>query len=108
MLVRRVIWHVGDTKMYGFIRAAKTEEVKAGELKKIEVEHVPVEPMTDLELCPYTRHEVGHAIAIGESQAKGVDEARSIEYVLVAALKDGMINKGDVIGILKMTPVKMG
>ena len=108
MLVRRVKWRVGNTKTYSFIRAGETEELRSGEFRVIAVETIKIPSMMDLDLCPYTRHEVAHVITVGESEPKGVDEERSIEYAMVASLKDGIINKGDVIGVIKMTPVEMG
>jgi len=108
LLVKRVKWRVGNIKTYSFIRAGETEELRGGEIRVIAVETIAVPSMVDLDLCPYTRHEAAHVITVGESVPKGVDEERSIEYAMVAALKDGIINKGDVIGIIKMTPVEMG
>lgn len=108
MLVRRIRWRIGKTKTYSFITAGETEELTAGEFKRHTVERIRIPSMRDLDLCPYTRHEVAHVIAVGESEPKGVDEERSIEYAMVTALKDGIIKKGDVIGIIKMTPVEMG
>jgi len=108
MLVKRIKWRVGKSKTYSFITAGETEELRSGEIRKLAVDKIKIPSMTDLDLCPYVRHETVHVIAVGESEPKSVDEERFIEYALVAAFKDGMINKGDVIGIIKMTPVEMG
>lgn len=84
------------------IIASEDIEVKSGEIKNIEVNKIEIRPNTIVFISAYAKHQLGHALSVGEEIPMPFDSKRIVERAIFIATKDGMVKKGDIIGNLIM------
>ena len=84
------------------IIADEDVEFKAGEIKTIKIKKIELHPYTISFIDAYAKHSVGTTLSIGEDIPMPFDSERVAEYAIFAAIKDGIVKKGDIIGSIMM------
>ncbi|AEH07405.1 DUF22 domain-containing protein [Methanothermococcus okinawensis] len=82
------------------IIADEDAEFKAGEVKAIKIKKIELLPYTISIISAYAKHSIGTTLSIGEETPMPYGSKRIGEYAIFAAVKDGIVKKGDVIGNL--------
>ena len=80
------------------IIADEKVELKKGEITNIKIKNIDIEPYTLTLIDAYEKHPIGSVISIGEEISLPFDSKRRGDYGVFIAFKDGVVNKGDVIG----------
>ena len=96
----------GNGKLRGLV-AAEDVKFKAGEIKPIKIKHISIPRDHIGILASYARNKYGHVIAIGEEVPLPIEMNRSADYATFIAAIDGEIKKGDLIGTLILSELKI-
>lgn len=103
---------MGDFKYKGTgklraIVAAEDVEFKSGEIKPIKIKNMPIPPNHIGILASYARNKYGQVIAIGEDVPLPIEMNRGADYATFIAAIDGKVKKGDLIGTLILSELKI-
>jgi hypothetical protein len=93
--------------MVKMIIAAEKVKFKAGDIKPIKIKHINIPPNNIAFLASYARNTYGHVIAIGEEVPLPIEIKRSADFATFAASLDGEVKKGDLIGTLFISEIKI-
>lgn len=96
----------GNGKLKSLV-AAEDIKFKAGEIKPLKIKHVTIPPNHIGILASYARNRYGHVIAIGEEVPLPIEMNRSADYATFAAACDGKVKKGDLLGTLILSELKI-
>jgi len=89
-----------------YLISAEDKKFKSGDSKPLKIKGIKIPPNNLISLCPYARNVVGAVIAIGEEIAMPIESERSADHCLFVAGIDGEIKKGDLVGVVTLTPVE--
>ncbi len=84
------------------IIADEDVEFKAGEIKTIKIKKIGFHPYTISFIDAYAKHCIGSTLFVGEEIPMPLEVERIAEYAIFAAIKDGIVKKGDIIGSIIM------
>jgi len=86
------------------IIAAESVEVKAGGTYVVAVEPIELYPKEITLACPISRHALGMLSGLygSEGRPQPVEGRRVYSKALFTALRDGVIEKGDLLGVMNV------
>ena len=83
--------------------SAEDAEIKKGELKILEIEEIKIPPNTILDSLFIMRNALGDVIDVfSHGKPKKVEEERVFSKVLFVSVRDGKIEKGDLLSVLSL------
>lgn len=80
--------------------ACETVEIKAGQVKAINIQKICLPKKTVLMPSAYIQHKLGNMVSLGEEVPVPFEHERCLEYAIFVAVKDGKINEGELIGTI--------
>lgn len=89
-----------------YIVADEDKKFRSGEAKPVRIKHMRIPPNSLISSCPYSRHGVGHIICIEEEVPMPIEEERGADHCLFLAGRDGMVQKDDLLGVVKLFPIE--
>jgi hypothetical protein len=92
---------------YVWIIAAEDVKFESGDIKPIKIESITIPPDYVGFLDFYGRNRYGHVIAVGEKVPLTIEMERHADYATFAAAIDGEVKKGDLIGTLILSKLKI-
>lgn len=92
---------------YLWIIAAEDVKLKSGDIKPIKIESITIPPDNVGFLDFYGRNKYGHVIAMGEKVPLSIEMERHADYATFAAAIDGDVKKGDLLGTLILSKLKI-
>lgn len=98
--------YTGSSKFINVI-AAENVKFKAGDIKPIKINYITIPPNNVGFIDFYGRNKYGHVIAIGEKVPLPIEMERHADYATFAAAIDGKVKKGDLIGTLVLSALKI-
>lgn len=87
--------------------ADETVRVSKGQTVLVKIKPVEIPKDHLVSLCAYSRHPLGHAIAVVDDFPKRLEETRGIKVVAFQAWHDGVIKRGDVLGVANFVLTKL-
>lgn len=89
------------------IVANESIEVKAGQPVVIKIDPVHLNPKEITLTCPVSRHALGTLIGLYGSEGKPqpIESGRVYDKAIFLALKDGVVEDGDLLGIINAVVV---
>ncbi len=85
------------------IVADEDKTLKAGEIKTVKIKPVRLREEDVTILCPVCRHALGFVISIGSwGRPRRVEEKRELIFIAFAAIDDGEIKEGDLLGVINV------
>jgi hypothetical protein len=88
--------------------AEESAEVKMGEPVAIKIREVKIPENTILAPLSIMRHALGTTIDVIERGISKVEDEKTITHAVFLPVEDGTVEKGDIIGVLKVFFVKTG
>ncbi len=83
-------------------------EVEKGEVGRIKIRDARLSPQTIPVPLSIMRHPFGTVIDVVEDRIRKIEEARMIREVVFMPVKDGIVERGDLIGVLNNYHVSVG
>ncbi|MBA2857982.1 hypothetical protein HNP93_000683 [Methanococcus maripaludis] len=80
--------------------AAETVEIKAGEIKPINISKICLPKKTVLMPSAYIQHKLGNMVSLGEETPVPFEHERCLEYAIFVAVKEGTIKEGELVGTI--------
>ncbi|MDK2796320.1 MAG: hypothetical protein PWQ22_630 [Archaeoglobaceae archaeon] len=93
---RRAFWKV--------LVAGESKEVYRGRIDRLKVEEVWLPPNTMIAPLNIARHAFGTTINVYTERLANIEEDKKIVEVVFASFDNGKVEKGDVVGVLKVFP----
>ncbi len=91
---------VGPHGEWEMVIAKEDKEVKKNDLVNIKIEEIEVPPRSIVLPCPLMRHACGIVASFATmGKPKKVEGARVLEEVLFHPIVDGMVQKGQLLGV---------
>ncbi len=88
--------------------ADETRKVKSGEFTLIRVKEISLDPKTVVSPLFITRHGIVAVIDVyGIGKPKKIEESQKITHVLILPIFDGVVKRGEMIGVLKVHSVEV-
>jgi len=87
--------------------ASERLEVKAGQCVTVKIEPLKLYPKEITLLCPVSRHALGMLIGLygSEGRPQLVEKERNFDRAIFHAFRDGVIEKGDLLGVMNVLVV---
>lgn len=87
--------------------ARENAEVKAGQSIVISTNPIELHPKEILLTCPVSRHALGMLLGLYGSEGKPqlIENRRIFDKAIFLALKDGVVEKGDLLGVMNVVIV---
>ena len=106
-MYRTLAFKSAKTAYWKLLVAKESIEVKKGEVYGIEIEKVRLPPNTIVSPLSVKRHHFGIVIDVTEDRPEKIDGERTIEAAYFMATSDGSVEEGDLIGVVKVYPIKI-
>lgn len=92
----------------GLIAIISDEKIQifANTVMPIRVREIKIPKNHTISPCAYNRHPLGSVISVAEEIPKTISEERKIEFVMFIAWENGIIEEGDVLGVIDTFPIK--
>ncbi|WP_456478074.1 DUF22 domain-containing protein [Geoglobus ahangari] len=88
--------------------ADESVEVRKNTLEIIRVRKLHLPPKSTIAPLSIMRHALGTTLDIVPSEIKKVEETREVTHVLFYSIDDGFVERGDIIGVIKVYPINVG
>lgn len=88
--------------------AEETSKVKKGEPGVLKIKDVKIPENTILAPLSIMRHALGTTIDVIEKGITRVEDEKTITHAVFLPVEDGVIEKGDIVGVLKVFFIKTG
>lgn len=85
-------------------------QVFANKISKMSIEKIQVPEDRLIVLCSYYRHPLGNVISVGEKDKPGehrVEDTRELNIAMFLAWDDGVVKKGETIGVVDTFPIRI-
>ena len=105
-MYRTLAFKSAKTAYWKLLVAKESLDVKKGEIYRVEVEKIRLPPNTIVSPLAIKRHGYGIVADVKEDRPEKIDGERSIEAAYFLATSDGNIEEGDLIGVVKVYPIK--
>ncbi len=88
--------------------ADESKKVRKNTLEIIRVKSVHLPPKSTVAPLSIIRHACGTTVDSVPERIKKIEETRVINHVYFYAIDDGVVEKGDLVGIVKVYPINVG
>lgn len=88
--------------------AERDVNVTKGSAFRIPVEKIRLPPETMVSPLSIMRHAFGTVVDIRMNKKKKIEEEKEIDSAVFLSVSDGIVKKGDVVGIVKVYPTAVG
>ncbi|MCS7143644.1 MAG: DUF22 domain-containing protein [Archaeoglobaceae archaeon] len=97
-------FQTGRYAYWKILMARRDVEVSKGLITRIPVDPINLPPKTMLSPLSIMRHAVGSVLDVRMDKARKIEEEKRIESAVFMPVRDGVVKRGDVVGILKVYP----
>ncbi len=88
--------------------ADESKRVRRNMLEIIRVRRIHLPPKSTIAPLSIMRHALGTVLDVVPEKIRKIEETREVNHVYFFAMEDGVVEKGDLVGIVKVYPVNVG
>ncbi|MCS4542085.1 MAG: DUF22 domain-containing protein [Euryarchaeota archaeon] len=85
----------------------ENKEFKTGEVKRVKIKKIKIPESSIILPCSYSRHRLGHMLAVSEEIVTPIEFERSVDHVLFVASGDGQIKQNELVGVITILPIEI-
>ncbi len=102
-------YQLSDFAEWKMLIAAKDVKVEANKVAIVEIEELYIPKNTIVSPLSIMRHALGSVVDIFQpGEPKKVEEDKTIKAVVFLPIKDGLIKKGQLVGVINVRYVRIG
>ncbi len=105
-MYRTLSFKSAKTAYWKLLVANESLKVSKGEIFRVNVEKIRLPPNTVVSPLAIKRHYAGIVVDVEEDRPEKIDGERNVDFVYFLATRDGDIEKGDLLGVVKVYPIK--
>ncbi len=105
---RNAVFKSANQAYWKVLVSDESKKVRKDKLEFIKIRRIRLPPRSTVAPLSIIRHAFGTAIDVLSSELKKVEETREISHAIFYPIDDGEVEKGDVVGVIKVYPVNVG
>ncbi len=105
---RNAVFKSADQAYWKVLVSEENRKVRKDKLEFIKIRKVRLPPKSTVAPLSIIRHAFGTTVDVLSTELKKIEETREIGHAIFYPIEDGVVEKGDVIGVIKVYPVNVG
>lgn len=105
---RNAVFKSANQAYWKVLISDENKKVRKDKLEFVKIKKIRLPPRSTVAPLSIIRHAFGTSIDVLSSELKKVEETREISHAIFYPIDDGEIEKGDIVGVIKVYPVNVG